>query len=109
MEDLTKRLNTEADQCANDGANDIATLLWEAAAVIEGLRTELANERASVHTCGPDCTRSGCVNARLRGEVEKLRAFHAWFKDHGEFLYYHFGMEVIDLFNAAALSNREGE
>ena len=43
---------------------------------IESTAAELANERArGIHTCGPDCTRSGCVNARLREELEALRAF----------------------------------
>lgn len=41
---------------------------------IEATAAELANERArGIHTCGPDCTRSGCVNARLREELEALR------------------------------------
>lgn len=41
---------------------------------IEATAAELANERArGIHTCGPDCTRSGCVNARLRAELESLR------------------------------------
>lgn len=41
---------------------------------IEATAAELANERSrGIHTCGPDCTRSGCVNARLREELEALR------------------------------------
>lgn len=45
------------------------------AAEIARLRTELANEKArDIHSCHADCTRAGCVNRRLRAEVERLRA-----------------------------------
>ena len=27
-------------------------------------------ERAMVHSCGPTCTRAGCVNARLRAALQ---------------------------------------
>lgn len=38
------------------------------------LRTDLANALArDIHTCHAGCTRAGCVNARLRAEVEALR------------------------------------
>lgn len=41
---------------------------------IESLRRELENERArDIHSCGPDCTRSGCVNRRLRKELAEAR------------------------------------
>ena len=41
---------------------------------IESLRTQLANLRAAdIHSCGPTCTRAGCVNVRLRVDVALLR------------------------------------
>jgi len=41
---------------------------------IARLERELENERArDVHSCGPNCTRDGCVNRRLREENETLR------------------------------------
>jgi len=43
------------------------------ARVAELLR-ELENERArDIHSCGPNCQRTGCVNRRLREENEALR------------------------------------
>ena len=38
-------------------------------------RAEIARLQADgIHSCHADCTRSGCVNARLRAENEALRA-----------------------------------
>ena len=42
---IVERLLDEADLCQNEGAEDIATLLSEAAAEITRLRTELAEAR----------------------------------------------------------------
>lgn len=45
-----------------------------AAADNAALRAELANARAAdIHSCHAGCTRSGCVNARLREERDQLR------------------------------------
>jgi len=45
-------------------------------AEIVELKRELENERArDIHSCGPDCSRAGCVNRRLRDENEALRKF----------------------------------
>ena len=49
---------------------------------IESLRQELEDERArDIHSCGPSCTRNGCVNSRLRqqlaekdAEIERLKS-----------------------------------
>ena len=41
---------------------------------LERLTRELANARAAdIHSCHAGCTRSGCVNARLREERDQLR------------------------------------
>ena len=75
MKTLTTRLRT----FANEGF-PIAT---EAADELERLTRELANARAiDVHSCGPGCTRPGCVNAGLRAE---LAAIKQW-QQQGEFL-----------------------
>lgn len=34
LKNLIQRLNDEADMCSNEGASDIAHLLWEAAAAV---------------------------------------------------------------------------
>lgn len=39
-ESLVDRLKEEGDLCKNDGADDIASLLWEAAEAIRALATE---------------------------------------------------------------------
>ena len=47
-------------------ASTIANLRWDLATA----KTELANQRAAdIHSCGPTCTRAGCVNARLRAAL----------------------------------------
>lgn len=45
MSDILELLSDEADLCRNDGAEDIAILLHEAAAEIETLRAALLAER----------------------------------------------------------------
>jgi len=51
-----------------------AQLISNLQAEIAELKRELENERArDVHSCGPNCTRDGCVNRRLREENEALR------------------------------------
>lgn len=51
-----------------------ANYVQEAAREIERLTAELANARAAdIHSCHDQCTRAGCVNARLRAEVAGLR------------------------------------
>ena len=43
----------------------------QAADEIEKLTRELANAQVSgIHSCHADCTRSGCVNGRLREQLE---------------------------------------
>ena len=57
---------------------------------------EIARLQADgIHSCHADCTRSGCVNARLR-------AFHNFFQEKGEMLFAYFGMDAIDLFNKSS-------
>ena len=52
---------------AQDGTNYVQA----AADELERLTRELANARASgIHSCHDNCTRSGCVNARLREQLE---------------------------------------
>lgn len=47
----------------------------EAAAAIRELLDELENEQArDIHSCGPTCSKSGCVNRRLREQCDELLA-----------------------------------
>lgn len=61
-EDLIRRLrNRSATQPENFGLDE------EAADALEAMQ-------ADIHSCHPNCARAGCVNERLRAEVEALRA-----------------------------------
>lgn len=55
----------------------------EAAALLRQQAERIAELEARVHTCGPACSKAGCINRRLtterdqlRAEVERLRACH---------------------------------
>jgi len=42
---------------------------------VEELQEELDNEKArEIHTCHDNCTKDGCVNRRLRQQIEQLSA-----------------------------------
>ena len=47
----------------------LANLRWDLATA----KDALANARADIHSCGPTCTRAGCVNVRLQADVLMLR------------------------------------
>jgi len=53
----------------SDDATTTARLRYELGLVQDAL----ANARADIHSCGPTCTRAGCVNARLQADVLLLR------------------------------------
>ena len=54
---------------AQDGTNYVQA----AADELERLTRELANARASgIHSCHDGCTRSGCVNSRLRDALARV-------------------------------------
>ncbi len=59
--DLTTRLRAMSRY-----AHDDLSIGDEAADVIERLRSD-------VHSCHSDCSRAGCVNGRLREEIERMR------------------------------------
>lgn len=49
-----------------------ADALEQQALQIADLQRELDNERArEIHSCGPDCTRDGCVNRRLLAQLDQ--------------------------------------
>ena len=71
---LVDALRTDVAQLLRDGSShealhveEAATLILRQAAIIEQMRND-------VHTCHAGCTKAGCVNGRLRKEVESLRA-----------------------------------
>ena len=54
---------------------ELADALEQQAKQIEELQRELDNERArDIHSCHDHCTRVGCVNRRLRAQIEELQA-----------------------------------
>jgi len=57
MSNITERLQDEADQCRNDGAEDVARLLSDAASAIDSLRTQLAEARAEAEALRKDAER----------------------------------------------------
>lgn len=78
MTDITERLRRLYVQ---DGTNYVQ----EAADLIVCLRAERKALVNDVHSCGPTCTKAGCVNRRLRERVahledalRKVAASHAW-------------------------------
>ena len=66
MSELTERLRRLYVQ---NGTNYVQ----QAADEIEKLTRELANAQvAGIHSCHADCTRSGCVNSRLRDALARV-------------------------------------
>ena len=54
-------------------------------AEIDEIRSELVRREAEIerfnshiHTCGPTCTKAGCINARLSKELEQLTETSVW-------------------------------
>lgn len=46
----------------------------EAAALLRQQAERIAELEARVHTCGPTCSKAGCINRRLTAQREQLRA-----------------------------------
>ena len=65
MTDITTRLRSIY---VSEGANYVQ----EAADLIECLRAERRALVNDVHSCGPTCTKAGCVNRRLRDALTHL-------------------------------------
>ena len=67
--DLIERLHDEADLCRNEGADDVARLLDEAADALEAARAELENSHLQ------EITTVGQLQTALE-ELAKVRATH---------------------------------
>lgn len=79
MSGITTRLNDEADLCRNDGADDIARLLGEAAAEIARLRSIATCGCGDQFTAHDPGTCGACVaGANAGDEVARLRAAQVW-------------------------------
>ena len=65
MTDITTRLRSIY---VSEGSNYVQ----EAADLIECLRAERRALVNDVHSCGPTCTKAGCVNQRLQARVAHL-------------------------------------
>ena len=46
----------------------------QAAALLRQQAERIAELEARVHTCGPTCSKAGCINRRLAAERDQLRA-----------------------------------
>lgn len=44
----------------------------DAAAELRRLHAEVENYKNHIHTCGPNCTKAGCVNRRLHEQNQTL-------------------------------------
>jgi hypothetical protein len=63
-------------------------------------------EEARLTDC-PDWELGDDIRAELAKPDDSLRAFHDFFADRGESLFFHFGQEAIDLFNSASIVRSE--
>lgn len=72
MSDLVQRLREYQEWGVS---REAAALVSEAADELERLTALLAQD---IHSCHPNCTRSGCVNARLTRELEEARKDAGW-------------------------------
>lgn len=59
---------------ANVAAAGVASILAFANALLRSQAARIAELESRVHTCGPTCSKAGCINRRLAAEVEALRA-----------------------------------
>ena len=71
MTDITERLRRIY---VSEGANYVQ----EAADTIDKLRAERDALVNDVHSCGPTCTRAGCVAAGLREQVRDVATPRPW-------------------------------
>lgn len=70
--DYAQQCRDEADEHRSALASAIRQHIESTAAELEAMKTELANALArDIHSCHADCTRAGCVNARLREDLER--------------------------------------
>ena len=51
-----------------------ATFHKDSAALIRKQAERIAELEARVHTCGPTCSKAGCINRRVTAERDQLRA-----------------------------------
>lgn len=77
MNDLVTRLRNESDLCVNEGAEDIATLLYNAAAEIERLNAEVndleRNYSDGLHAWRVNSRASAARIAELEAQVADYR------------------------------------
>lgn len=53
---------------------DVDVMHSQAATLLRSQAARIAELEYRVHTCGPTCSKAGCINRRLAAEVEALRA-----------------------------------
>ena len=47
-------------------------------AALQAMTAERDELRAHIHTCGPTCTKAGCINSRQSKELEQLTETSIW-------------------------------
>lgn len=67
------RLADDLDRQWRDDALNYDTAI-EAATLIRQQDERIAELEARLHTCGPTCSKAGCINRRLTAERDTLRA-----------------------------------
>ena len=50
----------------------------ELRAALQERDAEIERFNSHIHTCGPTCTKAGCINARLSKELEQLTETSIW-------------------------------
>lgn len=53
---------------------DVDVMHSQAAALLRSQAARIAELESRVHTCGPTCSKAGCINRRLTAERDALRA-----------------------------------
>lgn len=76
----------------------------QAADEIERLRSLLTAAQAREDKACADAAAFAALSLAAEAREEKLRQFHEFFRDNCEALFFHFGMEAVDLYNAAAVT-----
>ena len=67
------RLADDLDRQWRDDALNYDTAI-EAATLIRQQDERIAELEARIHTCGPTCSKAGCINRRITAERDTLRA-----------------------------------
>lgn len=74
MDDHNEAMRLAGELRAPIGTQTSYQTAHEAAALLRKQAERIAELEARVHTCGPTCSKAGCINRRLTSERDTLRA-----------------------------------